>query len=201
MNILKNKLVHFINRIAQYTVSGFYFWIFIIRGGIIYGFVPAAIGLIKSIDVIHLDKDHSIKSVFIDSYRQYYQHKWLSFSLFLFTGITIICFYSPLFTTNSRLGLIQLPLIILTVVLWTFSVYSVYFLAIDKQQSHNTKWLYALAFDTCIRHPFNSLIILLMIFALSLLININLIIFIFFAPPLFILLTKKLVYIPSVLLR
>lgn len=199
MSILKNKLLLLINRIAQYTVSGFYFWIFIIRGGVIYGFVPAAIGLIKSIDVIHLDKDQSIKSVFIDSYRQYNQHKWLSFSLFLFTGIIIMCFYSPLFTTNLKLGFIQLPLIILTVFLWTYSVYSVYFLALDKNQSRNTKWLYALAFDTCIRRPFNSLIIFLMICALSLLININLFFFIFFAPPLFILLTKKLVYIPSVL--
>ena len=199
MNILKNKLLHFINRFAQYTVSGFYFWIFIIRGGIIYGFVPAAVGLVKSIDVIHLDEDLSIKTVFTDSRRKYSQHKWLSFCLFLFTGITIMCLYSPLFTTDSRLGFIQLPLIILTAILWTYSVYSIYFLARDKQQSHNTKWLYALAFDTCIRHPFNSLIILLMICALSLLIPINLLAFIFFAPPTFILLTKKVVYIPSVL--
>lgn len=194
---MKNKLLHFINRFAQYTVSGFYFWIFIIRGGIIYGFVPAAIGLIKSIDMIHLDEDHSIKSVFSDSRRQYSQHKWLSFCLFLFTGITIMCLYFPLFTTDSRLGFIQLPLIILTAFLWTYSVYSIYFLASDKQQSHNTKWLYALAFDTCIRHPINSLIILLTICALSLLININLVAFMFFAPPVFILLTKKLVYIPQ----
>jgi len=202
VNKLKNKLIHFIDQFSQYSIIGLYFWLFMFRSGFIYGFFPAAIGLIKSIrELSREDGNTSVKAIYTNAFHEFKQQKWVSFLLFLFTGISLMSLYSFLFTEYPFLGFIQIPLIILTCMLWIFSVYSVYFLSQEEKKSNNIKWIYALAFDTCIRRPINSVVICLTLLALCLLIKINLIVFIFFAPPLFVMLTKRIVYIPSILLR
>ncbi|MGS2780098.1 hypothetical protein ACVBAX_22510 [Robertmurraya sp. GLU-23] len=194
---MKNLIRLLIERISQYSISSFFFWIYMIKGGVIYGFVPSAIGLVNS---LHDDyEDQSIQSVFRMSYDQHHQYKGLSFFLFLFSGLTVMSIYQPLHSLFPFLGLIQIPLLVWTAVLWIFFIYTVYFLATDKNQAHPRKWLYALAFDTCIRHPLRSLVIFITLIAFSLIVKINLIAFIFLAPPLFIILTRKIVYIPDLI--
>jgi uncharacterized membrane protein YesL len=168
-----------------------------IRGGVIYGFIPSAIGLIRSLD--EDDQDQSIQSVFRMSFKQYSQHKGLSFYLFLFSGLTIMSIYQPLKHLFPFLGWIQIPLLIWTALLWIFIIYTVYFLATDQNKAHSRKWLYALAFDTCIRHPLRSLVILSTLIAFGLIVKINIIAFIFLVPPLCVILTRKIVYIPPIL--
>lgn len=170
-----------------------------IRGGVIYGFVPAAIGLIKSLEVNYGADEQSTQSVFRSSYEQHYQFRALSFCLFSFSGLTIMSIHQPLHKLFPFLVFIQIPLLVWTTVLWIFSIYTVYFLAADKNQAHPRKWLYALAFDTCIRHPLRSLVIFITLIAFCLIVKINLIAFIFLAPPLFIILTRRIVFIPLLL--
>lgn len=199
MSILKNKIILFINRFSQYAISGFYFWIFLIRGGIIYGFVPAAIGLIKCIHEIQHNDEQSLKTIYAESYKQNKHHKGLSFTLFILLGLSIMSLCIPLFSKDPIIGFFQLPLIIFTCILWTISIYYVYFLSEANKKKGDMKWIAALSFVTCIKHPLKSLIILITMLVLCFLIKINLVIFIFFVPPIFILSTNKIVTIPSVL--
>lgn len=194
MNNLNNKIILLVNRVAQYTTAGFYFWMYLFRGGLLYGLVPAGVGLICSIDDIHNDVEHNMKYAFEEAYQKNKNHKLLSFIIFFLTGLSIVSTYFSLVTESPVLGFLQFPLIIFTFFAWIFYVYCIYFLANSTKEK---KWLYAVAFDTCIRKFINSLIILITLIAISFFIQINLLVFIFFAPPLTIFLTKYIVYIPD----
>lgn len=195
---MKNKLIKFVDAFAYYIISAFYFWVYILRGGVIYGFFPAAVGLVKSVQ--NRTEGHlPIKRFFSDTYRQYKNQKWLSFFLFFLTSLSIASMVNPVLVTGTGSGFLDIPLILVTMILWVHAIYSVYFFA--EQNKKPAKWIYALAFDTSIRHPFKSLVILTTLLALSLLAIINLLVFIFFVPPLFILLTKRLIYFPDILTR
>jgi uncharacterized membrane protein YesL len=196
---MKNLIKLFIDFVSQYTISSYYFWLYIIRGGIIYGFVSASVGLIHAVELIHRKEDDSIRSAFQESYTKNKSHIGLSFLLFLFSGLSLMSIYPPLHETLPILTWMQIPILIWTFLLWTIAIYSIYFLAHDQQNAHSAKWIYALAFDTCIRHPLRSLVILLMIVAFTLIIKVNLVAFIFLAPPLLIIATKKIVFIPKIL--
>jgi uncharacterized membrane protein YesL len=199
VDILKKLIRLLIDRISQYSIASFYFWITMFRGGIIYGFVPSAVGLIQSVEAIHRNDDSSIRSFFQQSYQENRRNKGLSFCLFIFSGISMMSVNSRLQSVYSFLSLLQYPLLIWTGILWIFSIYSIYFLAIDKKKKHESKWIYALAFDTCIRHPFRSLVILITMAAFGLILKINLVVFIFLTPPLFIIAVKNVVYIPEMI--
>lgn len=196
MNKLNNKIILLINKIAQYTVSGFYFWVYVVRGGIVYGLLPAGVGLIRSLEAIQEDNDSSLRLVFHEAYQDYKQMRWLSFSLFILTAFSFVGFN----LNNSLIGFLQIPLMIFTSFLWIYFVYGIYFFAENahRDREYSPKWIYALAFDTCIRHPLNSLVILITLIALSLVIRINAIAFIFFGPPLFIILTKRMIFFPAI---
>ena len=198
---MKNLIKLFIDLVYQYTISSVYFWLYIVRGGIIYGFVSASIGLIHAVELIHRKEDDSIRIAFRESYQKNERHLGLSFLLFLFSGLSLMSVYPPLHDVLPFLAWLQFPILIWTALLWIISIYGIYFLAYDHRKAHSAKWIYALAFDTCIRHPFRSIIILLMMVAFTLLVKVNLVAFIFLAPPLLIMATKKIVFIPKILLN
>lgn len=193
MNILNNKIILFINRVAQYTTAGYYFWIYLLRGGLVYGLVPAGIGLIHSIESIHNEVEYSIRISFEEAYQKHKGNKLLSFVVFLLTVASLLSVYYSLITASPVLGFFQFPLVFFTFFAWIYYIYCIYFLADPPKGKEDQKWLYAIAFDTCIRRFMNSLIILATIIAISFLVRINLLVFIFFAPPLTIFLTKYIV--------
>ena len=189
MNKLNNKIILLVNRVAQYTTAGFYFWMYLFRGGFVYGLVPAGIGLIRSIEDIHNDVEHSIKIAFEEAYQQHKNNKLLSFVVFVLTVLSVVTVYYSMVVGSPLFGILQFPLVFFTFFAWIYYIYCIYFLA---NSTKDKKWLYAVAFDTCIRKFVNSLIILITLVAISLLVRINLLLFIFFAPPLTIFLTKYL---------
>lgn len=197
MNILNNKIILFINRVAQYTTAGFYFWMYLFRGGFVYGLVPAGIGLIHSIESIHNEVEYSIRISFEEAYQKHKDNKLLSFVVFFLTVISLISVYYSLVSVSPVLGFFQFPLVFFTFFAWIYYIYCIYFLADPPKGNGEKKWIYALAFDTCIRRFFNSMIILATLIAISFLVRINLLVFLFFAPPLTIFLTKYIVPWPK----
>ena len=182
------------NRVAQYTTAGFYFWMYLLRGGFVYGLVPAGVGLVRSLEDIHNEVEHSIRIAFEEAYQTHKNNKLLSFIVFFLTVLSVISAYYSFMAESPLLGFLQFPLVFFTFFAWIYYIYCIYFLANSTREK---KWLYAVAFDTCIRKFINSLIILITIIAISFLVRINLLVFIFFAPPLTIFLTKYIVYIPE----
>ncbi|MEM5597548.1 hypothetical protein AAHB53_16930 [Niallia circulans] len=72
--------------------------------GLVYGLVPAGIGLIHSIESIHNEVEYSIRISFEEAYQKHKGNKLLSFVVFLLTVASLLSVYYSLITASPVLG-------------------------------------------------------------------------------------------------
>ena len=74
------KLVSFFQYIYQYFRISYYFWLCMVKGGVIYSLYPSVIALIFTIKTFIKDPDEDIKELFYSSYNQYRHYQKTSFT-------------------------------------------------------------------------------------------------------------------------
>ncbi|KAB8125603.1 hypothetical protein F9U64_22340 [Gracilibacillus oryzae] len=171
------RLFQFIYRLIQMS---FYFWVYLIKGLVLYSLLPAVAALwATSRMVIWQQEDMEMKDFFKSHYDKYKQHRWTSFSVVILNIIVLVA----LFFINQSNHVISLAFVIVCIYLLVLInlnfIYMIYFLI---TQNHTMKNSFALAFVTAIRRPFRSFIILVLLVSVFMLMVWNLVAFLAFGP-------------------
>lgn len=155
---MNSKLIVVVETVYKYIQIGFYFWIYLLRGFIIYGIVPTGCALILTIhDIRNPLEDSDIKNLYKNHYKKYAKYKLQSF-VFIFI---IIISYSALFYLNdynNNISIIATIFFIyiglMTIVIFTYCIHFLVWKNVDFKQS------IILSFVTSIRKLMISISIL-----------------------------------------
>lgn len=177
-----DSIIRLFQFIYKWILISFYYWIYLLKGGIIYSFIPATASLWMASQQMITNKEMEIKDLFKENYANYSKSPLISFiAVFLNILVSIALFF-----INRSDHMFSLAMVIICVYLLVLInlniVYTIYYLIFEKQ---TIRYSLALAFVTAIKHPIRSLGILLIFLCLSLLAWWNLIAFLAFGPSLF----------------
>lgn len=161
----------------------FYFWGYLLRGAVLYSFIPATLSLIEvSKHVLDKHEDKELREYYSEAYNSYKKYRMLSF-IVVVIGIFL---YVLLFFVNRFENAYSVAMII---VLFYFGVllaiilsYMFHYLIFYVEQIRSGV---ALAFVSTIKHPVQTFYILLSIIAIYLLFAWNLVAFIALGPCLY----------------
>ncbi|WP_409848753.1 hypothetical protein [Anaerobacillus sp.] len=174
-----------ITKLYQYVKASLLFWIYLIRGFVVYGLVPAFCSLIAVTEDVKKDQDHEKISVLFSRYYQKYNiFKLQSFLL----SFLLIITYNLLFFTVQSQG--SYSLIVIFILLYILGItiivitYTCSFLVFCPEKV-NFKQAIALAFVSTIKHFGVSIILLCLLGLLFAIAGINFLLFIFIAPVLY----------------
>ncbi|RIW34261.1 DUF624 domain-containing protein [Bacillus salacetis] len=179
--VKSNGITVFFQYIYKFFKVSFYFWIYLLRGAVIYSLIPAFSALFKTVEAIMEGKDEEkVKAVFKDAYHRFNRFKWQSF-LFSFLFIVL---YVSLYLLNKSSGSLTLILTILalyfTVLLSVLFVYTVHLLGQSPSLPFGKVIIFS--FVESIRHFAASLFLLISLGALFYSALANLAFFFVFAP-------------------
>ncbi|UOQ85036.1 hypothetical protein [Gracilibacillus salinarum] len=176
-----------IQRLFQFIYSlfriSFYYWIYLLRGIIVYSFIPATAALWETTKIVLFQpSDEEIKEIFRECYNKYRSYRGVSFAItILLVLLQVTLFYLTRSDLAMRLAfmivlfyMIALLILIVVFVLYYFIFYH-----------YRTKDAFALAFVTSFKKPLLSIAILFCTVILYLLLYWNLIAFLAFGPCLF----------------
>jgi uncharacterized membrane protein YesL len=158
----------------------FYYWLYLLKGVVIYSFIPATASLLKTSEqfLIH-ENPEDIGLLFKENYQSYQSYYFASFLSVMF----VILSYTALFFANRSdhsfslaLVIVIVYFIILFVINYTFILYYL------TKGIKAWKKLLALAFVSSIKYPLRSIYILFIVAILSFLFTWNLVAFIALAP-------------------
>ncbi|MFA9458188.1 DUF624 domain-containing protein [Halalkalibacter sp. AB-rgal2] len=177
----------FITRVYYYIQASLLFWLFVLRGFVVYGLIPATAGLFAVIADVKRgrmdEEDVSIAQMYTSYYRMYSTYKWGSFLFALvFALLYMTTFLLNESTTEySLIGLIvMLYLLALFLLLFTYTSYlitegKVLFL-------HQTV---GISFVLAIKNLLRSVFLLVGMFFLYYMGTLNLLVFAVSAPALY----------------
>lgn len=156
------------------------FWVYLLKGMIIYGLIPAACAVLLTIDHIQQDKmDEDIKTLFRKYYKKFDSQKFTSFIF----GLLIILCYTALFYLNRTEGAIALMLTIIIVYLFAMILvifsYCINLLAFKGQ---TMKQAFLFSFYLVYRHIVISIAIVAVIGILYFVAQKNFAFFLIFGP-------------------
>lgn len=181
----------FFQMIYKLFQVSFYFWIYLLRGLVLYSVIPALSAMLLTInDILADDDEGDVKEKYKKYFHMYKRYKLQSF---MFTSI-IIFSNVVLFYLNKMEGNLSIILSIVAIYILFFTAvtltYCVNYLVI-KQLSF--KQSFALAFISVVRNIMRTLLLIVVIFLLYLAAYWNLVFFVFFGPFIFGLVSKFLV--------
>ncbi len=158
----------------------FYYWGYLLKGLIIYSFIPATSALLKTSEQFLIKEDvEDIRVLFKQNYINYRDYRLASFVSVFF----LILSYTTLFFANKSEHPFSLAIVILVIyvmVLFVTNITFVFYYLIKNIRG--MKQLLALAFVSSIKCPMRSLYILFIITILYFLFTWNLVAFIALAP-------------------
>lgn len=157
----------------------FYFWINLLKGLVVYSFIPASCALIITISDMGSLHESDIKMIYKRNYQKYNKYKLQSF---LFIFIIILCYVTLFYLNdfNNNISTIFTIFIIyiglMTIILFTYCIHFLAFKNLDFKQS------ILLSFVTAIKKIIISGSILGFYLLLYTIAKMNLFLFIVFVP-------------------
>ncbi|MGN8647509.1 hypothetical protein ACTNEO_15660 [Gracilibacillus sp. HCP3S3_G5_1] len=158
----------------------FYYWLYLLKGLIIYSFIPATASLLKTCEQFLIkDNPEDIRLLFKENYQRYHSYYFASFLSVMF----VILSYTALFFVNRSDHSFSLAMIIVIIYFMVLFVinftFGLYYLTKGKKEWRN---LLAFAFVSSIKYPLRSLYILFIVAVLYVLLTWNLVAFVALAP-------------------
>lgn len=176
-----NTVTAIFQYIYQFFKVSFWFWIYMLRGIVIYSLIPAFCALFKTIGAIVEEKDEvNVKVYFKGIYKQYRELKFQSFLFCLLFIILYVCLYL-LNKWQSDISLIlTIVALYLTVLASVVFLYAVHFIINGANLSFSG--ILILSFVQSIRHLWISLFLFLCTGLIAYSALINLAFFVVFGP-------------------
>ncbi|MGP4042512.1 hypothetical protein ACTWP4_21770 [Gracilibacillus sp. D59] len=158
----------------------FYYWLYLLKGVVIYSFIPATASLLKTSEQFLIKENpEDIGVIFKENYQGYQSYYFASF----FSVMFVILSYTALFFANRSDHSFSLAFVIVIIYLMVLFVinytFVLYYLTNGIKE---WKSLLALAFVSSIKYPLRSLYILFILAILYVLFTWNLVAFIALAP-------------------
>lgn len=175
-----NKVISLLQIAYKVIQVSYYFWIYLIRGIVIYSLIPALCTLSKVVShILQGESEEDIKSLFKFHFEEY---KGLKIQSFLFVFI-ITSSYTVLFYLNqvdsvfgNILTIVIIYILALTLITLTYCANFITF----KQMNFNQA--FALGFVSVLKNPLHTLSIVVVLTIVIASAYINLVFFIAFAP-------------------
>lgn len=178
-----NRLYNLVQTLYTFFKVSFYFWLYLVKGFVFYGFIPASCSLFLTINTVLESKDdENIKQIFNENYKKYEIYRLQSlFVVFLFSFLYVMFIFMS--KVNNQYAVIAMIVIgyalMLSAVVY---VYCVYYLTLREL---SLKEAILLSFVSAIRNIMTSLLLLLIIAAALYLGYLNFAFFVIFVPFLF----------------
>jgi uncharacterized membrane protein YesL len=177
---MNSKIYQFFNTLYDFLKVSIYWWIYLFRGAVVYGFLPAGCALVHTVDELLNKKENGeVKELFKKYYNQFAHYKGPSF---LFS-ITLVLSWFLLFILNNvngtaaSLGVI----VVIYVMALTLMVYS-YLLNFLILKGITFKQALGRAYIAVFKMPKATFTILLVLLVMAAAANINFAFFFFFGP-------------------
>lgn len=187
---MQKNIINVVTKIYKFFLAGLYFWLYLLRGFVVYGLYSATCSLFVAVDELFKDlEDRFVSTIYREAAAKYNKYKlesFLSILYFSILSIAIYFVYDIPGSVASVLLFVLLYLVLLGIVLIT---YTSYYLAYEETVF---KYALALAFINSFKRPIVSIAIFLTSFICAYIAYVNLVVLIFIAPPLFGLVAKIL---------
>ncbi|RSK28342.1 hypothetical protein EJF36_16540 [Bacillus sp. HMF5848] len=181
---MNSKLNIFFQYLYKFFKVSFFFWLYLLKGLVIYAVIPSANALLVTLKNIleGVDEEDDIKALYKKNYEALASERMSSF---LFS-ISFILIYTALFFVNKwsssyslAITLVLLYILALTVLLLLYSVYFLQF------KNKNWKGIILLSFFSSIKYIHLSLAVLTLIIIMYFTATYNFAFFVIFGPFLF----------------
>ncbi|WP_158318458.1 DUF624 domain-containing protein [Alkalihalobacillus hemicellulosilyticus] len=184
----------FITRVYYYIQASILFWLFVLRGFVVYGLVPATAGLFAVIADVKSgrmdEEDVSIAQMYRRYYRAYATYKWGSFLFALVFALLYMTTFllNESATEYSLIGLIvMLYLLAIFLLLFTYTSY-----LITEGKGHSFNQAVGISFVLALKNLLRSVFMLVGMFALYYIGTLNLLLFAVSAPALYSVMVRAL---------
>ncbi|KRG16411.1 hypothetical protein ACA30_01550 [Virgibacillus soli] len=179
---MEKRALGIFQKLYQYFQVSFYFWVFILKGFVIYSLVPACTALLRTMEELRQknnEEKENVGQVFSRHFRNYKSKRLLSF---LFAIIMIVS-YSSLVLLNKMENNLSLILTILFIYLIAINIviftYTIFYLG---YRNWSSKEVVILAFISMVKHFMTSIYVLIVILILLVAAYINFLFFLITAP-------------------
>ncbi|KGA97804.1 hypothetical protein AJ85_15560 [Alkalihalobacillus alcalophilus ATCC 27647 = CGMCC 1.3604] len=178
--------LQFITRVYQGVKASLLFWVYMLRGLIIYGFLPSLFALLAVMNDIRRgfeEEEHSVSSLYSEYYNKYSEYKAGSF---LFSFLFVL-YYTGLFFINQRpddgvsllLTIFVVYILALTIIVLSYGAHFV----VIKQMTLKAGCIHG--FLAALRNLLLSIGLLAVVFGLGYIATINFFLFIISFPALY----------------
>ncbi len=175
--------MEFINKLYKYFLASFFFWVYILKGVLVYSLIPAGYALFSVIEEIRKERDDGTIGGLFKSYYQEYKH--LKLQSFL-SSFLLIVIYSLLFLANQYSGglaalisFVMIYFLAVTIILLTFSMNFLRYHSLTFKDTLIYSFIYS------IRNLWVTIIILVALGLIAKISNKNFIILLFISPSLY----------------
>lgn len=176
---MDSKLISIINSLYIYFLISVYFWVYLLRGFLVYGIIPAFCSLILTIDAISKGQGNEVGTLYKKNSKLFSVYKIQSFVISMF----FILIYSLLFFMNMSEGVIaSIATVSLMYFLILGLIYFTYYIQVLSFENLPVKQALARAYILSIKYFLRSFYIVILVYVLFILAKFNLILFLVLAP-------------------
>ncbi len=181
---IDSKFFSFMDITYRLVRASLLFWLYAGRGFIIAGLISSTCTLAETIDEIFKGNGTPVRKLFKEISRKYANHKRLSafmFFLFIYIGTFIILPFPKIIDSfaASVIKFVCIYAFLLAIIFFTYLAWNLVHLQLSIKKTLLVS-LYLIA-----KKPFRSLILVVAILLIGLLIYVNFIFFLFFAPAIY----------------
>lgn len=179
---MDSKAFAFFNTIYKYFQVSFYFWIYLLKGLVIYSLIPAFSALLLTMKQLHnQDKveENQIKIIFTKHFNTFKQYKLVSFiySIIAITSFSSLYLLNRSFSSYALLlTILIIYTLVMTVLLFTYTIF--YLGSGDIEM----KKVVVISFVSMIKNFGKSVMVLIFIIALLILAYYNFFLFMITGP-------------------
>lgn len=176
-----NAVTAFFQYIYQFFKVSLWFWVYLLRGIVIYSLIPAFCALFKTIGaVVEGREEVNVKVYFKGVYQQYRELRWQSFLFSLLFIIMYACLYSLNKWQSEASLILTIVVLYLAVLSSVVFLYTIHFLVAGTIQAFNR--ILILSFVQSIRNIWISLFLVISTGVVFYSALINLAFFVVFGP-------------------
>lgn len=179
---MNSHIYAFFNTLYKYFQVSFYFWLFLLKGSIIYSLIPSFTALLLTIKELHnegADEENHVKDIFTKHFNLFNQYKFVSFVF----SIIVITSFSSLYLLNRStspyalmLTILVIYTLVMTVLLFTYTIFYL------MNQHVEIRQMIMISFVSMIRNFAKSIMVLIFIIVLLILAYYNFLLFIIVGP-------------------
>jgi len=177
---MNSKIYQFITTLYDFLKVSFYWWIYLFRGAVVYGLLPAGCALVQTVEeLLHKKESGEVSELFKKYYNQFTHYKGQSF---LFS-IILVSSWFLLFLLNRINGTAAIigTIVVIYVMALTLIVYS-YLINFLSPKDISFKQAFARSYIAVFKMPKATFTILLVLLGMVAAAYINFAFFFFFGP-------------------